>query len=514
VNLILYGPPGSGKSTVGKLAAAQLGREFIDFDDAIEKQWGRPVPDYFFGGDERLFREREAEMCRTVATRDDAVAAPGGGTLLKPRNRAALEGTGTLVGLTASLETLLRRLEGSYARPLLAGDLRGRLTGLLRERESLYRSLPVPVDTEGAPAQAVAEAVVARFHAEAGRLRFDMGASSAVMGRGLLGRLPEWMAERNLRAPYVVISDSNVATGYGANVCRALDGAGEPVLFGAGEAYKTLDSVRDMYSACVSRGLDRHGTVAAVGGGVVGDMAGFVAATYMRGVRWANLPTTVLAMADASLGGKVGCDLPEGKNLVGAFHPPTLVVADFDTLATLPQVEVRNGMAEVIKSAVIGDPDLFARLSRGTVGLEAAVARAAAVKVGIVNADLYERAERATLNLGHTVGHGIEAASGYAWRHGEAVSVGMAAACWLAQALEMAQAGLLEAVTACLERAGLPTRCPGMSATAIRAAMASDKKKAGGQLKFVLPRAVGQMAWGIAVEEKLLAEALRWVTGE
>jgi len=163
---------------------------------------------------------------------------------------------------------------------------------------------------------------------------------------------------------------------------------------------------------------------------------------------------------------------------------------------------------------VIGDPDLFGRLSKGTVGLEAAVARAAAVKVGIVNADLYERAERATLNLGHTVGHGIEAASGYAWRHGEAVSVGMAAACWLAQALEMAQAGLLEAVTACLERAGLPTRCPGMSATAIRAAMASDKKKAGGQLKFVLPRAVGQMAWGIAVEEKLLAEALRWVTGE
>jgi shikimate kinase len=412
VNLILYGPPGSGKTTVGQLAARQLGREFIDFDDAIEKQWGRPVPDYFFGGDERLFREREAEMCRTVAARDDVVAAPGGGALLNPRNRAGLEGTGTLVGLTASLETLLGRLEGSYARPLLAGDRRARLAGLLKEREGLYRSLPISVDTEGIPAQAVAEAVVARFHAEAGRVRFDMGASSAVMGRGLLARLPEWMAERNLRAPYVVISDSNVGPRHGPSVCRALDGAGQPVLFEAGEAHKTLDSIREMYGACVARGLDRHGTVAALGGGVVGDMAGFVAATYMRGVRWVNLPTTVLAMADASLGGKVGYDLPEGKNLVGAFHTPALVEADFDTLATLPEAEVRNGMAEVIKSAVIGDADLFARLSAGTVGLEAAVARAAAVKVGIVNADLYERAERATLNLGHTVGHGIEAASG------------------------------------------------------------------------------------------------------
>jgi 3-dehydroquinate synthetase len=241
-------------------------------------------------------------------------------------------------------------------------------------------------------------------------------------------------------------------------------------------------------------------------------MAGFVAATYMRGVRWVNFPTTVLAMADASLGGKVGCDLPEGKNLVGAFHPPTLVVADFDTLSTLPEVEVRNGLAEVIKSAIIGDPDLFARLSQGTVALEAAVARSAAVKVGIVNTDLYERAERTTLNLGHTVGHGIEAASGYTWRHGEAVAVGMVAAARLSELMGLAEVGLLAAVTACLERAGLPTRCPGLSPAAIRTAMASDKKKAGGQLKFVLPRAIGEVAWGVGVAETLLAEVLGALT--
>jgi shikimate kinase / 3-dehydroquinate synthase len=515
MNLILYGPPGAGKTTVGQLTARQLGRDFIDFDDTIERRWGRPVPDYFAGGDESLFRQRETEVCRLVAARDDVVAAPGGGALLNPRNRAMLEGTGTLIGLSASLETLLARLEASYARPLLAGDRRARLAALLKERENLYQSLPVVVDTETVTAEVAATLVVTRFHAEVGRVRFHLGASSAMMGRGLLAQgLPGALAEKDLRAPYVVISDSNVAPRHGATVGQALAGARKPAQFQAGEAHKTLDTIRELYSVCVAQGLDRHGTVAAVGGGVVGDMAGFVAATYMRGVRWVNFPTTVLAMADASLGGKVGCDLPEGKNLVGAFHPPALVVADFDTLATLPEVEVRNGLAEVIKSAIIGDPDLFARLSQGTVALEAAVARSAAVKVGIVNTDLYERAERATLNLGHTVGHGLEAASGYTWRHGEAVAVGMVAAARMAERMGLAEAGLLAAVTACLEQAGLPTRCPGLSPAAIRAAMASDKKKAGGQLKFVLPRAVGEVVWGVAVDEKLLVEVLGELTIE
>jgi shikimate kinase / 3-dehydroquinate synthase len=503
MNLILYGPPGAGKTTVGRLAARLLRREFVDFDNFIEKRWGRSVPDYFQRGD---------EVCRLVAARDEVVAAPGGGALLNPRNRAALEGTGLLMGLTAPLETLLARLAGSYPRPLLAGDARARLAALLKDRENLYRSLPVSVDTDGMPVQAVAEAVVTRLQADADRRHFDLGASTAIMGHGLLAQLPQWLAEKNLRGPYVVISDSNVAPQSGARVAQVLDGKLVP--FAAGEAHKSLDTLSALYSACVAQGLDRQGTVVAVGGGVTGDMAGFVAATYMRGVRWVNVPTTVLAMADASLGGKVGFDLPEGKNLVGAFYPPALVVADFDTLTTLPEVERRTGMAEVIKSALIGDPDLFDRLGQGTVTLEAAVARSAAVKVGIVNTDLYERAERTTLNLGHTLAHGIEAASGFAWRHGEAVAVGLVGAAWLAQALGLAEAGLLATVTAAVEKAGLPTRCPGMSAAAIRAAMASDKKKAGGQLKFVLPRAVGEVVWGQAVAEDQLAEVLRWLTTE
>ena len=202
----------------------------------------------------------------------------------------------------------------------------------------------------------------------------------------------------------------------------------------------------------------------ALGGGVVGDVAGFVAATFMRGVRWVNLPTTVLAMADASLGGKVGVDLPEGKNLVGAFHPPALVVSDFDTLTTLPEAEVCCGFAEIVKAGVIGDPDLFIcyahaidRSKNCAFDLRAlkCIARAAAVKVGIVNADPYEHGERAKLNLGHTIGHGIEAASGYTLRHGEAIAIRDGGRGAYGRSNGIGRAGITQQIAYCLQNSGL-----------------------------------------------------------
>jgi 3-dehydroquinate synthase len=318
------------------------------------------------------------------------------------------------------------------------------------------------------------------------------------------------MAGKGLRAPHVVIADAAVAALHGRAVSQAL--RAPLITFPAGEASKNLATAQMLYSQCLQAGLERGGTVVALGGGVAGDVAGFVAATYMRGVAWANLPTSVVAQADAGLGGKVGVDLPEGKNLVGAFHPPRLVAADFDVLSTLPEIEVRCGMAEIVKSALIGDAALLEGLAAGAVPLEVAVVRAAAVKVGVVNADLYERGERASLNLGHTIGHGLEAASGYHLRHGEAVAIGTVAETRLAERLGLAQMGLTERVADCLRRVGLPVRSPGQNPSEIRAAMGADKKKVSGRLKFALPRCPGEVVWGQEVEEGDLMAVLDEMT--
>jgi len=549
-NLILYGPPGCGKTTVGRLVATRLGREFVEGDEWIHNQWGRPVTTYFESGEEALFRAREAEACRLWSSFDGKVIAPGGGALLDPHSRAALEGTGVVLCLTASLETLLDRLGESQIRPLLLGNTRASLTALLRERKRLYSSFALLVSTVGRTVESVADEVIARFQASEGITRFELGECSVLMGRGLLSQLPEFLEARKLRPPFVGITDSNVASLYGDTVHQIL--SAPPVQFAGGEMYKTLDTVHELYSACLARGLERGGTVLALGGGVVGDVAGFVAATFMRGVRWVNLPTSVLAMADSSLGGKVGVDLPQGKNLVGAFHPPSLVVADFDTLATLPEVEIRNGLAEVVKAGVIGDPDLFSclpslaaesadpgmplRSATGTIvplhfvtgtvasvrgwcavqqaiSLEKAIARAAAVKVGIVNADPRENGERAKLNAGHTIGHGIEVASGYTIRHGEAVAIGLCSEAHIAESLGLAERGLAERFAVLLMQLGLPTDCVGLDAAAIRASMRSDKKKSDGKLRFALPRQVGEVVCGIKVDETLITETLEIITG-
>lgn len=511
MNLVLYGPPGSGKTTVGRIAARQLGRQFVDGDAWIEAQWGRAVADYFSAGDEALFRSRESEAYRGFAAQDGLVVASGGGTLLNPHLRAALECNGVLICLTATFDTLVARLErGNTLRPLLAGDLPGRLAALLREREPLYRSFPIQVPTNALAPNEVAAEAVHRYQAASHYTRFELGPTSALYGSGLFAELPALLASRDLRPPFVVIADDSVSTLHGGAVRQAL---GAPLIsFPAGEANKNLAIVQRLYGQCVQAGLERGGSIVVLGGGVAGDMAGFVAATFMRGVAWANLPTTILAQADAGLGGKVGVDLPEGKNLVGAFHPPALVVGDFDVLKTLPEVEVRCGLAEIIKAGIIRDAALFEGLASGSLPLEAAIVRAAAVKVGVVNADPYERGERASLNLGHTIGHGVESASGYRLRHGEAVAVGMVAESRLAERLGLAEQALAERVAESVRQVGLPDRVPGMVPAEVRAAMSRDKKRAAGKLKFALPRCLGQVVWGVEVDEPDLLAVLQEMT--
>jgi 3-dehydroquinate synthase len=277
-----------------------------------------------------------------------------------------------------------------------------------------------------------------------------------------------------------------------------------------GEAHKTLETLAGLYDQFVEGGLDRSGAVLALGGGVTCDVAGFAAATYMRGVPVVQVPTTLLSMVDASVGGKTAVDLPQGKNLVGAFKQPALVAIDPDVLATLPPPERASGMAELIKHGVLADPALFMELAAGPPDPGAWsrwIARSLQVKIEVVEEDPFERGRRAVLNLGHTAGHALEQFSGYRMRHGEGVSIGMLVAARIAVELGLAEAGLPEEIGVVLNAHRLPTSCPPMEgapidARAVWEAMGRDKKKRGKVLRWILPRRVGavEIVEGVAQE--------------
>jgi 3-dehydroquinate synthase len=289
----------------------------------------------------------------------------------------------------------------------------------------------------------------------------------------------------------VVVTNTTLTALYGEQLADILPNT-RLVTMPDGETYKTLDTVAGLYAEFVEAGLDRSSTVFAFGGGVVGDTAGFAAATYMRGVRLVQVPTTLLAMVDSSVGGKVGVDLPQGKNLVGAFKQPDYVLSPLSVLHTLPEREWRCGMAEIVKHGFLADPELLNpelwRIERAS----ELVRRAVQVKVDIVQHDPYEQNVRAHLNLGHTFAHAVEQVSGYRWLHGEAVGVGLVAAARLSYAMGLCDSGLPEAVEDIVSQIGLPTRLGGLDPQALYAAMSTDKKWQGGHSRFILLRGVGQ----------------------
>ena len=296
-----------------------------------------------------------------------------------------------------------------------------------------------------------------------------------------------------------VITDPRVGALYAERTANALRAQGfDPrvIQIPEGETYKKLDTVRTVYDQLIDARLDRRSLILALGGGVVGDLAGFVSATYLRGVPFVQMPTTLLAMVDASVGGKVAVDHPRGKNLIGAFKQPRAVLADITTLATLPEREWRAGMAEAVKHGIIGDVGLFEQLEIGNWRLEIGrwIGRALRVKVDIVTRDPFEQGERAKLNLGHTFGHALETLSNYELHHGEGVAIGLVCAARLAARRNLCRARLATRIENLLAVIGLPTRVPrAMSSEALLAAMAADKKRVAAHLRFVLPRALGDV---------------------
>jgi 3-dehydroquinate synthase len=346
-----------------------------------------------------------------------------------------------------------------------------------------------------------------------------------IVGRGVLADLPALLQERCPAHTYAVIADRHVADLHAAPIMTALAAAGLDArlfTFTAGEWNKTRDTWSEVTDALLAARVGRDGAVIAFGGGVAGDLAGFVAATYLRGIPFVQVPTSLLAMIDSSVGGKTGVDAPAGKNLVGAFHQPRVVVADVDLLATLPRHQVAAGMAEAIKHGVIADAAYFATLTdvarvlaRDLALLEPIVRRSVEIKAAVVAADEREKGRRQTLNFGHTVGHAVEATSGFELLHGEAVAIGMVVEAWIAEQCGIAGGGLREELAASLDRYALPTAIPGaLGADALVAVMTGDKKVRSGALRFALPCRLGEMAqstdgeWTVPVSEDIVRGAI------
>jgi len=503
--LVFIGFMGAGKSTAARAAARALGTKAIDTDALLEAELGEPIQPFFDREGEAAFRAREEEMVlRTLARPDARIVALGGGALGSERVHEALR-EHVVVAFEVHPSLAWERCAGR-GRPL-ARD-RERFERLYVERAPLYFRMA----HASLPGDDAAETVVRALPAlEALRSQPDstvaprlLWAASAsgdypvFIGRGLLGRgVFHPAAGRRF-----LVADERVAG------LHSLSGDWGAFTVPGGETEKTLANAERVLRAMARAGVGRDDLLVAFGGGVVGDLAGFCAAVYQRGIAVVQVPTTLVAQVDSAYGGKTGVDLPEAKNYVGAYHQPSAVLADPDVLSTLPGEEVAAGYAEVVKTALIAGGSLWERVRAGADPLdEDTIVGCARTKLAVVSEDERDAGPRQVLNLGHTVGHALEAATGYRrLRHGEAVALGLLCA------LRLSGGDELRAEVAELLRArGLPERVDGVSADEVIALVARDKKRRGGSVPFVLVEAPGEVSPGHAVEEDALRAALEEV---
>lgn len=528
--VFLIGFMAAGKSTVGRLAAQVLDLPFVDIDDVIESTTSTPISEIFAKRGEAEFRRLEAEALAHTIAGGPAVVATGGGAPCFGDNLAAMRRAGLVVELSVPVERIADRVSDPSTRPLLARPL-DELRALYESRLPVYRQAHASVRTDELSAEQVSEAVVSLARAAAA-IPDDCLADATLVGLSdraypvlvSHGALSELGARARTALgqrcrKLGIISDSNVAPLYMATARASLEAAGFAAIEAvvpAGEQSKKLEVFGSLCEQMVDAGLDRGSAIVALGGGVVGDLAGYVASALFRGIAVVQVPTTVLAMVDSAIGGKTGVNIAAGKNLVGAFWQPSLVLADPEVLSTLPARERRAAYGELIKYGLLDGEDLYAAVEAiadwvaadGSNDAPRAVTdvirRCAAYKSWIICRDEREQTgERALLNLGHTVGHAIEAATGYArFLHGEAVGLGLVAACRLSARLGLCDAALEQRVAGVLRTAGLDADVGEWLRDDVLSRIGVDKKRTGDNVRFVTLAGVGQpQLTEIAIDE-------------
>jgi len=523
-SIVLIGMMGVGKTTVGRRLAKRLALPFVDADTEIEKAAGCSIPDIFALHGEAAFRAGEQRVLARLLAQPPHVIATGGGAFMNAETRRLIQARGTAVWLRADIDVLVRRVKRNHNRPLLRqGDPKEILARLMRERDPIYGEADFAVESnEGEPEQVV-DAIIGQLRQRQpppptsepmtavpitvpvalGERSYDI-----VVGPGLMTRVAELLRPVLPRPVTAIVTDEHVARLHLPALQAALDTAGirhSAIVVPAGEQSKDFRHLEQVTNGLLDARIERSDPIIALGGGVIGDLTGFAASILRRGAPVVQIPTTLLAQVDSSVGGKTGINTRQGKNLVGTFHQPSLVLADVGALATLPPREFRAGYAEVVKYGLLGDAPFFAWLeenghkvmAQDPAALTHAVVTSCRAKAAIVARDEHEHGDRALLNLGHTFAHAIETAAGYGTvLHGEAVSVGMVCAFDLSARLGLCPAEDVARVIRHLRATGMPVGWRDLGnrwdpAELVRH-MAQDKKARGGTITFVLTRGIGK----------------------
>lgn len=539
-NIILVGMMGAGKTTIGKALASSLDKEFVDSDHEIQERTGVKIPVIFEIEGEAGFRKRESEVLLELTRKQSIILATGGGAILNSENRQLLKRSGIVIYLRASVSDLYRRTRHDKNRPLLqTQNLYARLNELYVQRDALYRETAhVIIDSGKQGVRFLVQKLINKLIS----IDFNtimQGDQSNIMqtitvdftpsaekrsypihiGHGILQHI-DLIVSCLPQKRVAIVSNSTVAPLYLEKLQTALEKQGVrtmPIILPDGEAHKNWETLNIIFDALLKNHCERNTTILALGGGVVGDLTGFAAATYLRGVPFIQIPTTLLAQVDSSVGGKTGINHPLGKNMIGAFYQPLMVLADSATLNTLPDRELRAGLAEVIKYGLIRDPAFFdwleqnmhRLLARDPVTMNEAIQRSCENKAEIVAADEKEKGIRALLNLGHTFGHAIENGMGYGvWLHGEAVAAGTVMAAELSRRMKLIGEADVQRIRKIFIQAGLPVVAPKMPAEKYLELMLLDKKVESGKTRFIVLNRIGEAVMRADIAAAVLNETI------